>query len=127
MQQQSVRTDQAPKPIGPYSQAIRLGQFVYVSGQIGVDPGTGKLVAEDVEAQTNQAINNIDAVLRAAGSSLRQVVKTTVFMTDLSEFPAMNGVYAGYFTETPPARSTIQVVGLPGGARVEIEVVAFIA
>jgi len=91
-----------------------------------MDPGTGKLVAEDVETQTRQALKNLEAVLQAAGSSLKQVIKTTVFLIDLSEFKAMNTVYARHFVEMPPARSTVQVGGLPGGARVEIEAVAFI-
>ena len=126
MEQRAIKSQQAPEPIGPYSQAIQLGQSVYVSGQTGMDPGTGKLVADDVEAQTLQAFKNLEAVLKAAGSSLKQVVKTTVFLTDLSEFKVMNAVYARHFVELPPARSTVQVGGLPGGARVEIEAVAFI-
>jgi 2-iminobutanoate/2-iminopropanoate deaminase len=126
VEQQAIKSQQAPEPIGPYSQAIRLGEFVFVSGQTGMDPGTGKLIDEDVETQTVQALKNLDAVLRAAGSSLKQVVKTTVFLIDLSEFKAMNAIYAQHFVEMPPARSTVQVGGLPGGARVEIEAVAFI-
>lgn len=126
MEQQPIKSQHAPEPIGPYSQAIQLGQLVYASGQTGMDPGTGKLVAEDVETQTRQALKNLEAVLQAAGSSLKQVIKTTVFLIDLSEFKAMNTVYARHFVEMPPARSTVQVGGLPGGARVEIEAVAFI-
>ena len=126
MEQQQIKSRQAPEPIGPYSQAIRLGQFVHVSGQTGIDPATGKFVADDIEDQTRQALKNLEAVLQAAGSSLKQVVKTTVFLTDLSEFKPMNAVYARSFVEIPPARSTVQVAGLPGGARVEIEAVAFI-
>ncbi len=126
MEQQSIKSQQAPEPIGPYSQAIRLGQLVYLSGQTGTDPGTSKLVADDIESQTRQAMKNLESILRATGSSLKQVVKTTVFLTDLSEFKAMNAVYARSFVEMPPARSTVQVAGLPGGAKVEIEAVAFI-
>ncbi len=126
MEQQVVRSDRAPAPLGPYSQAIRLGQFVFAAGQLGLDPATGQLAGEDVTTQTRQALTNLEAVLTAAGSSLRQAVKTTVFLADLAEFKAMNDVYAQFFGERPPARSTVQV-GLPRGARVEIEVIAFIS
>ena len=126
MEQQVIVTNQAPEPIGPFSQAIQVGQTVYVSGQIGVDCSIGKLVAENIEAQTHQALKNLEAVLHAAGSSLKQVVKTTVLLTDMAEFKAMNAVYAKSFVEMPPARSTMQVTGLQGGARVEIEAVAFV-
>ena len=126
MEQQSIMSTQAPEPAGPYSQAIQVGQFVYVSGQIGVDRATGKLVSAGVESQTRQALKNLEAILHEAGSSLAQVIKTTVFLTNLDDFKAMNMVYADSFRAMPPARSTVAVVGLPGGARVEIEAVAFV-
>lgn len=121
---QVIATDKAPAAIGPYSQAQRFGPFVYAAGQLGLDPATGAIVAGGIEAETRQAWANIAAVLAAAGSSVGQVVKTTVFMTDLSEFAAMNKVYAEQFTGNYPARSTVQVAALPKGGRVEIEVIA---
>lgn len=124
--QQAIASDLAPKALGPYSQAIRAGQYVFTSGQIGLDPATGKLVGNDIDCQTRQVLNNLGAVLREAGGSLKQAVKTTVFLADMSEFAMMNSVYAEFFTEDRPARSTVQVAQLPAGARVEIEVIAFI-
>ena len=121
---QIVSTDQAPKAIGPYSQAQRFGPFVYTAGQLGLDPATGAIVPGGIEAETRQVWANLAAVLAAAGSSVAQVIKTTVFMTDLSEFAAMNAVYAEQFTGDFPARSTVQVAALPKGGRVEIEVIA---
>lgn len=119
-----VHTEAAPKAIGPYSQAIRLGQFVFTAGQIPLNPETGALVEGGIETQTRQVLNNLAHVLAAAGSSLSRVVKTTVFMQDLSEFTAMNTVYGEFFTANPPARSTVQVAALPRGAKVEIECIA---
>lgn len=119
-----VSTTTAPAAIGPYSQAIATEQFIYASGQIALDPTTGQLVAGDVQDQTRRVLDNVKAVLEAAGSSLERVVKTTVFLTKMSDFAAMNEVYATYFTAAPPARSTIAVAELPRGAAVEIEVVA---
>jgi len=120
-----VRTDRAPAPVGPYSQAVAHGGLVFVSGQIPLDPASGELVAGDIEAQTEQVVANLSAVLEAAGSSLDRVVKVTVFLTDLAVFPRVNAVYGRHFTGSPPpARSTIQVAGLPLGAAVEIEAVA---
>lgn len=119
-----IVTQQAPKAIGPYSQAIRIGELVYTAGQLGMDPATGKLVEGGIEAQTRQALQNLRAVLEAAGSDLSRVVKTTVFLADLNQFGAMNGVYAGFFPEAPPARSAIQAAALPLGGLVEIEAVA---
>lgn len=127
MQRTKVSTTQAPAAIGPYSQAIRCGQFLYASGQVALDPATGTLVGADVQAQTEQAIKNVQAVLAAAGASLAQVVKTTVFLTSMNDFEAMNGVYARYFAgpdRLPPARSTIAVAALPRQALVEIECIA---
>ena len=118
--------ERAPKPLGPYSHGIRSGRWVFASGTIGTDPATMQLVPGGVEAQTRQALTNLSGTLRAGGTSLSQVIKTTVFLTDLSAFAAMNAVYAEFFPVDPPARSTIQVAGLPGGALVEIEAVAVV-
>jgi 2-iminobutanoate/2-iminopropanoate deaminase len=117
----------APAPIGPYSQAIRLGSLLFCSGQIGIDPATGKLVEGDVAAQTRQVMNNIAAVLEAAGATFRNVVKTTIYLTAMEDFTTVNPVYGARFGETPPARSTVAVAALPLGARVEIEVTAALA
>jgi 2-iminobutanoate/2-iminopropanoate deaminase len=122
---QRIQTDNAPAAIGPYSQAIRVGNFVYTAGQVGLDPATGDLVAGGIKEQTRQALDNVVAVLDAAGCAPSDVVKTTVFIMDMADFAAMNEVYAGVFgVDNPPARSTVQVAGLPRGARVEIECVA---
>ena len=122
----AVNTSQAPAAIGPYNQAIRYGNFVYTSGQVALDPASGQLVGDDVQTQTRRAFQNLQAVLESAGTSLNNVVKTTVFLTSMSDFQAMNTVYAEYFTETKPARSTIAVVELPRKALVEIECVAVV-
>lgn len=119
-----VSTSAAPAAIGPYSQAIATEQFIFASGQIALDPATGQLIAGDVQDQTRRVLDNVNAVLEAAGSSLERVVKTTVFLTKMADFTAMNEVYATYFTAAPPARSTIAVAELPRGAAVEIEVIA---
>lgn len=119
-----VSTTAAPAAIGPYSQAIATEHFIFASGQIALDPATGQLVAGDVQDQTRRVLDNVKAVLEAAGSSLERVVKTTVFLTSMTDFTAMNEVYATYFTAAPPARSTIAVAELPRGAAVEIEVIA---
>lgn len=127
MQRTKVSTSQAPAAIGPYSQAIRCGQFLYASGQIPLDPATGELVGSDVQAQTERVIQNIQAVLAAAGASLAHVVKTTVFLASMNDFQAMNAVYARYFEgpdRLPPARSTVAVAELPRKVLVEIECVA---
>lgn len=121
-----IHTDEAPQAIGPYSQALVTHGLVFTAGQVALHPETGQLVDGGIEAQTRQVLNNLAAVLEAAGASLASVVKTTVFMLDLGEFSAMNTVYAEYFTATFPARSTVQVVALPKGARVEIECVAVV-
>lgn len=122
-----VKTDQAPKAIGPYSAGIKNGNFVYTSGQLGLDPATGNFVEGGIEAETRQALKNLQAVLEAAGASLEDVVKTTVFLRDMGEFAKMNGVYAEFFKENPPARSAVQVAALPKGGAVEIEAVAILA
>jgi 2-iminobutanoate/2-iminopropanoate deaminase len=124
MERSAVHTDQAPKAIGPYSQAIRAGDFVFCAGQAGLDPATGKLVEGGVEAETRRVLQNLSAVLEQAGTSIKNVVKTTVFLTDMDEFKAMNAIYAEFFPAPPPARSTVQVSRLPAGARVEIEAIA---
>lgn len=126
MKREIVCTDKAPKAIGPYSQAIRTGAMVYTAGQLGFDPATGTFVAGGVEEQTRQALANVKHVLEAAGSSLGQVVKTTVFLKDMADFQKMNSVYAEFFPENPPARSTVAVAGLPAGGLVEIEAVALV-
>jgi len=119
-----IFTERAPQAIGPYSQAIRAGGFVYTAGQVGFDPASGQLVEGGIEGQTRQALGNIKAILEAAGTSLDRVVKTTVFMADLSQFSAMNAVYTGFFPSNPPARSTFQVAALPRNALIEIEAIA---
>lgn len=126
MSRKVVHSDHAPKAIGPYSQAIRTDAMVYTAGQIGVDPSTGEFVSNDVEGQTRKALENLQNILQAAGSSISNVVKTTVFLQDMNDFTKMNGIYAEFFGENPPARSTVAVAGLPKGALVEIEVVALI-
>ena len=127
MKKNVIHTDKAPKTIGPYSQAIRTDSMVYTAGQIGLDPLTGELIGSTVEEQTRQALTNLRNVLEAAGSNLEQVVKTTVFLKDMNDFAKMNPIYAEFFSENPPARSTIAVAGLPKGGLVEIEVVALLA
>jgi 2-iminobutanoate/2-iminopropanoate deaminase len=119
-----ISTDRAPAAVGPYSQAVIDGDRVYLSGQIPLDPSTGKLVAGDIVVQTRQVLDNIRAVLEAAGSRLELVSKATVFVTDLHDFALINQTYASYFPAAPPARSTVQVSALPLGAAIEIEVVA---
>jgi 2-iminobutanoate/2-iminopropanoate deaminase len=126
MQKIVVYTDKAPKAIGPYSQAIRVDSMIYTAGQLGLDPVTGELVAGSVQEQTRQSLTNLKNVIEAAGSTLGHVVKTTVFLKDMIDFPKMNAVYAEFFGENPPARSTIAVAGLPKGGLVEIEVVALV-
>ncbi len=120
----AIHTDSAPTAIGPYSQAIRSGQLLFVSGQVSLDPASGALVDGDVAIQTHRVMRNLAEILRAAGASFDDVVKTTVFLVDLSDFPAMNEVYATYVGAPAPARATIQVVGLPKDARVEIDAIA---
>jgi 2-iminobutanoate/2-iminopropanoate deaminase len=120
----AIATDRAPAAIGPYSQAIRAGDLVFTAGQLGMVAATRQLAGPDIESQTRQALENLSAVLKAAGSCLDHVVKTTVFVVDLGEFSRMNAVYAGFFSGRPPARSTVQVSALPAGGRVEIEAVA---
>ncbi|MBO6005985.1 MAG: RidA family protein [Paludibacteraceae bacterium] len=119
-----ISTKKAPAAIGPYSQAIRVGNLIYTSGQIPIDPAKGELIDGDIKAQTRQSLNNIKAILEEAGTSLNSVIKTTVFLTDMSDFADMNSVYAEFFTEPYPARSAVAVKTLPKGAQIEIEVIA---
>jgi 2-iminobutanoate/2-iminopropanoate deaminase len=119
-----VNTDRGPKPIGPYSQAIKTNGFVYLSGQVALDPKTGEMTGTDIRQQTERVMENIKGILEAAGANMHHVIKTTVFLKDMNDFPAMNEVYARYFTLAPPARSTVQVTRLPKDALVEIEVIA---
>ena len=121
-----VQTDTAPKAIGPYSQAIKAGGFLFVSGQIPIDPASGQFVSGGITEQTEQVMKNLSAVLEAAGSGLDRVVKATVFLADMDEFVAMNQVYGKYFSSNPPARATVEVARLPRDARVEIDVIALI-
>lgn len=118
-----VKTSEAPAAIGPYSQAIKAGPFIYTSGQVALDPASGQLIEGGIKEQTVQVLNNLKAVLQAAGGSLQNVVKTTVFLQDINDFQAMNSIYAEYFQGVAPARSTVQVAALPKGALVEIECV----
>ena len=126
-QKQIISTEHAPAAVGPYSQAVKVGDFIYTAGQIPLEPQTGSLVDGGIEAQTNQVMQNLAAVLEAAGSSLTQIVKTTIFVTDINDFAAVNQVYGSFFVDNPPARSTVQVAALPLGASVEIEAVAILA
>ena len=119
-----ITTSEAPKAVGPYSQAVAVGNFLFAAGQIPLDPATGELIEGDVTVQTDRVLQNVAGVLRANGMTFANVVKSTVFMVDLANFAAMNAVYSKYFSEPFPARSTIQVAALPKGAQVEIEVVA---
>ena len=120
----AIRTSTAPSAIGPYSQAVKAGGFVFVSGQIPIDPATGQIVPGDIATQTHRVITNLREILSAAGSSLDKVVRSTVYLADMGDFAAMNEVYGTYFTTPAPARSTIQAGKLPKDARVEIDVIA---
>jgi 2-iminobutanoate/2-iminopropanoate deaminase len=121
---QAISSDGAPKAIGPYSPAVRAGQMVFLSGQVPMDPASGNLVGGDIAAQTRRVFENLGALLTAAGLSFTNVVRTTVFLADMNDFAAMNQVYATYFAEPYPARSTVQVARLPKDARVEIDLIA---
>jgi len=121
-----ITSEKAPRAIGPYSIAIQVENLVYTAGQIGLDPAKGELVPGGVEAETRQVLTNLKNVLEAAGTSLDGVIKTTVFLKDMADFAKMNAIYAEFFTQNPPARSTVAVAGLPKGASVEIEVVAIL-
>ena len=122
----AVSTESAPKALGPYSQAIRAGQFLFVSGQVPIDPRTNALVQGNIGDQTRRVFQNIGEILQAGGASFQQVVRTTVYLADLGDFSAMNDVYATFFTAPQPARSTIQAARLPRDARIEVDVIAFL-
>jgi len=124
MGKQIIATDKAPRAIGPYSQAVRVGELIFTAGQIGLVPGTAEFAGADIASQTRQAMLNVKAIVEAAGSCMGCVVKTTVFLHDIKEWPSMNEVYSEFFPVDPPARSAVQAAGLPKGARVEIEAVA---
>jgi len=126
MQRQVIHSTQAPKAIGPYSQAIRVGDFIFCAGQTPIDPATGNLVEGGIEEQTRRCLQNLSEVLKAAGTTMDRVVKTTVFLLDMNDFQRMNAVYAEFFPANPPARSTVQVARLPRDAQVEIELIALI-
>lgn len=123
---ETVKTDNAPGAIGPYSQAVKAGGMVFCSGQIPIDPATGEFVSEDIAEQTEQVLRNLSEVLKAAGTALENVVKTTVFLADMNDFVAMNDVYSRYFNENKPARATVQAARLPRDAKVEIDCIAIV-
>tara|TARA_B100001123_G_C15342758_1_gene1035695 strand:- start:4534 stop:4914 length:381 start_codon:yes stop_codon:yes gene_type:complete len=122
-----IESKNAPRAIGPYSQAIRSGQFIFVSGQIPIDPASGDLVANNIQTQTHQVLKNIDAILSSAGTNYGHVVRTTIFLVNLEHFDAMNEIYKTYVLDPAPARSTVQVAGLPKGALIEIDLIAEIS
>ena len=119
-----ISTSEAPAAIGPYSQAVRSGNFLFCSGQIPLDPKSGQIVSGDIATQTRRVLDNVGAVLKAEGLTFENIVKTTIFLTDLGDFQTVNEIYGSYFKQQPPARSTVQVSALPKGAKVEIEVIA---
>lgn len=124
MEKKIIFSEGAPLPIGPYSQAVACGGFLFTAGQVGIDPKTGKLAGDNVKAQALQALNNLSAILSEAGASFENVVKTTIFLKDMGDFAAINEIYGEYFRQSHPARSTIQAAALPLGALVEIELIA---
>lgn len=126
MKKETVSTDKAPKAIGPYEQAIRVGDFIYVSGQIPLDPRTGNLLDGDIKTQTRQVMENLKAIVEAANSSMERIVKATVFLKNIGDFAAMNEIYAEYLGTAKPARSTVAVADLPRGALVEIDLIALV-
>ena len=124
MTKETVFTNKAPEAIGPYSQAIKIGSLVFTSGQIPLDPVTGKLISDDIIDQTSQVLKNLEEVLKAAGSSLQKVIKTTIFIQNMEDFGLINEVYGRFFAENPPARSTVEVSRLPKDVKIEIEAIA---
>ena len=126
MSKKIIETTEAPKPIGPYSQAVQFGDFIFTSGQIAIDPKTGDLSGRSIEDHTNLVINNLEAVLKAAGSSLDKIIKTTIFLKDMNDFVNVNEIYAKYFSDSKPARSTVEVSCLPKNVKIEIDCVATI-
>ncbi len=125
MSRQTIATGQAPAAVGPYSQAVAAGRFVFASGQLGLDPVTGNFAGEDVESQARRALQNLQVVLEASGTDLAHVVKTTLFLADMDDFSTVNRVYAEFFPDDPPARATVEVSRLPLNALVEVEVIAY--
>jgi 2-iminobutanoate/2-iminopropanoate deaminase len=125
MRKEVVYTDKAPKPIGPYSQAVKVGPWLFLSGQIPIDPRSGEVVDGDIEVQTRRVLENVKAILESVGYTLDDVVKVTVYLADLKDFPRFNNVYSEYFKDKPPARTTVQVAGLPRNAKIEIDVIAY--
>lgn len=121
---QIIHTDHAPKAVGPYSQAVRMGDFLFCSGQISIDPKTQEVFTGDIKVQTEMVLSNIEALLKSQNLKFSNIVKTTIFLTSMSDFAAVNEIYAKRFSENPPARSTVQVAGLPKGVNVEIEIIA---
>ncbi len=119
-----ISTNDAPAAVGPYSQAVRVGSTIYCAGQIPLDPKSGQIVSGGIDAQTRRVLDNVAAVLKAEGLTFDHIVKTTIFLTDLGDFQTVNEIYGSYFKQQPPARSTVQVAGLPKGAKIEIEVIA---
>ncbi len=127
MKKEIVNTKDAPAAIGPYSQAIKAADMIFISGQIPLDPASGEIVGDSIEAQTERVMKNLEAVLKAAGSDLDKVIKTTIYLTDLSDFVVVNEIYGSYFNDSPPARATVEVSGLPKGVKVEIDAIALAA
>ena len=124
MEKKIIRTDNAPAPIGPYSQAVQAGNMLFISGQVAIDPKTGNISQEDIKAETKQVMENLKAILNEAGMDFSNVVKTSIFLMDMGQFAQVNEVYGSYFSDNPPARETVQVAGLPRGVNVEISMVA---
>lgn len=124
MKKEIISTKDAPEAIGPYSQAIKAAELVFISGQIPLDPASGEIVGGSIEAQTEMVMRNLEAVLKAAGSDLDNVIKTTIYLTDLNDFAVVNGIYGRNFSDSPPARATVEVSGLPKGVKVEIDAIA---
>jgi len=124
MMKQIIHTDHAPKAVAPYSQAVRMGDYLFCSGQISIDPKTQEVFTGDIKTQTEMVLSNIDALLKSQNLKFSNIVKTTIFLTSMSDFAAVNEIYAKRFSENPPARSTVQVAGLPKGVNVEIEIIA---
>lgn len=124
---ETIKTNKAPAAIGPYSQAVKAGDFLYISGQIPIDPATGEIVSGDIQVQTNQCMKNLQAICEAAGVTLKNAVKTTIFITDLQEFTKVNETYGKYFAENAPARACVEVSALPKNVAVEVEAVVYLA
>ena len=127
MKKEIINTKYAPEAIGPYSQAVKAAGLIFISGQIPLDPESGEIAGDGIEAQTERVMKNLAAVLEAAGTGLDKVVKTTIYLTDLNDFALVNGIYGSYFNDSPPARATVEVSGLPKGVKVEIEAIALAA